>query len=96
MSIRTIHTQQETRVAAWVDSPTGSYDILATYGGGPYVNLSWGAGPAFEVINVWDRQAAAATPEGLAEILTTWLVGIEEGDNPDDHAELANYYRHTA
>ena len=64
--------------------------IVATYTGGPYIDLHWhtASGPAFEVINVWDYRAGARKPFNLSAELTEWL--------RENRRELANYYRHTA
>lgn len=68
----------------------GNYRIVATYNGGPYIDLHWNAadGPAFEVINVWDYRAGSRKPFNLSHELTVWLRG--------NRHELTNYYRHTA
>lgn len=39
----------------------GGYEIRGTYHGGPYIDLSFGGGPAFDVINVWDYAAGQST-----------------------------------
>ena len=64
--------------------------IVATYNGGPYIDLHWhtAAGPAFEVINVWDYRAGSRKPFNLSAELTGWL--------RENRREIANYYRHTA
>ena len=64
--------------------------IVATYTGGPYIDLHWhtAAGPAFEVINVWDYRAGSRKPFNLSAELTEWL--------RENRREIANYYRHTA
>ena len=68
----------------------GQFRIVATYTGGPYIDLHWhtAAGPAFEVINVWDYRAGARKPFNLSAELTGWL--------RENRHEIANYYRHTA
>ena len=68
----------------------GDYRIVATYNGGPYIDLHWHTadGLAFEVINVWDYRAGARKPFNLSDELTEWL--------RENRRELSNYYRHTA
>ena len=68
----------------------GQFSIVATYTGGPYIDLHWhtAAGPAFEVINVGDYRAGARKPFNLSAELTEWL--------RENRREIANYYRHTA
>lgn len=68
----------------------GVFRIVATYGGGPYIDLHWwdASGPAFEVINVWDYRAGSRKPFNLSAELTGWI--------RENRREIANYYRHTA
>ena len=68
----------------------GQFRIVATYTGGPYIDLHWhtAAGPAFEVINVWDYRTGSRKPFNLSAELTEWL--------RENRREIANYYRHTA
>ena len=64
--------------------------IVATYNGGPYIDLHWHTAddPAFEVINVWDYRTGSLRPFNLSAELTDWI--------RENRRELANYYRHTA
>ena len=68
----------------------GPFKIVATYNGGPYIDLHWedAHGPAFEVINVWDYRAGSRKPFNLSAELTEWI--------RENRREIANYYRHTA
>lgn len=68
----------------------GDYRIVATYNGGPYIDLHWHTadGPAFEVINVWDYSTGSRKPFNLSAELTEWL--------RENRSEISNYYRHTA
>jgi hypothetical protein len=66
------------------------YRIVATYSGGPYIDLHWNDanGPAFEVINVWDYRTGSRKPFNLSQELTDWV--------RENRREIANYWRHTA
>ena len=65
--------------------------IVATYSGGPYIDLHWGTvdGPVFEVINVWDYRKGERERFNLSAKLSKWI-------KDTGRAEIRNYYRHTA
>ena len=68
----------------------GPFRIVATYNGGPYIDLHWDSadGPAFEVINVWDYRTGERKRFNLSAELTKWIrsTGLRE---------IRNYRRNT-
>jgi 16S rRNA C1402 N4-methylase RsmH len=61
---------------------TDGRTIRATYGGGPYVDLTFGgAAHATEVLNVWDYRAGAPvidnTPDAVRAALMAWVEDMD-------------------
>lgn len=86
-----IATNQEIRSTRTAYRTINGTRIVATYNGGPYIDLHWHSalGPAFEVINVWDYRAGKREEFNVSAKLTEWI-------KDTGAAEIANYYRHTA
>ena len=61
--------------------------IKGTYHGGAYIDLSFGDGPAFEVINVWDyvtdKPTIAFTSDAVREQMVEWKEAAGESLDHD-------------
>ena len=67
------------------------YTIKGTYHGGAYIDISFGNGPAFDVINVWDytenKSTIPLTYEAVKKELIEWANAA--GDSLEH--DLRNY-----
>lgn len=79
---------KSTRVTVDIDG-YGERVIVATWQGGPYVDLhwDWAQSPAFEVLNVWDYETGACEIPFTREALRGKLLGFVH----DPETDLANY-----
>lgn len=65
--------------------------IRGTYAGGPYIDLHFGDGPAFDVINVWDYAAGKPTIENTENAVWDALVEWLDAMGDDLAHDLAAY-----
>lgn len=65
--------------------------IRGTYHGGAYIDLSFGAGPAFDVINVYDCQAGRPTIANDADSVLAEMLEWVDAAGDDLAHDLAAF-----